>query len=142
MQPISPWIPVNAPATERRRGVLLSAFLISSMIGNTILAPALLVMARATARLGPADDGLDPAAVHLAHTTHNATLFLALLAAISVFFLAGAWMWKKWGVYGYGLITGLAMLVGVQSTPTSVTLNLLWCGVIGAVIAAKWRHFE
>jgi hypothetical protein len=69
-------------------------------------------------------------------------LFLALLTVFNLLFLTGAWMWKKWGVYGYGLVTGLGMIVSMRLVPASVLMNLVWILIVGAIVVSKWRHFE
>jgi hypothetical protein len=73
---------------------------------------------------------------------HHAMLFLALLAVCNLVSLTGVWMWKKWGVYGYGLISGLAMLVAMRIAPASALMSVVWGGIVASLIAAKWQHFE
>ena len=141
MQPIAPWMPTYVPAPERQRGFLLSAFLIVSILGNAIAAVALVPMAGAFAGIARTNDALDPSAL-TANTLHHVMLFAALLAACNIVCLTGAWMWKKWGVYGYALLSGLATLVGMRIAPASALMSLVWVGVVGSIFFAKWRHFE
>jgi hypothetical protein len=145
MQPMSPqWLPsvTITPTIDRKRGFLLTAFLLLSMFGNIILCGVLVIMAGIFAGVEHADDGLNPGADYAARMVHNAMLFLALLAVVNLVFLTGAWMWKKWGVYGYGLVSCLGMLVALKIAPASAMLNVVWGGIVTALVASKWRHFE
>jgi peptidoglycan/LPS O-acetylase OafA/YrhL len=142
MQPIAPWMPAYSTSPERQRGFLLSGFLLMSMLGNTILAAALVLMAGAFEGFAHTDDGLNPGADFAARTAHHLMLFVALLAVCNLACLTGAWMWKKWGVYGYGMISGLAMLVGMRIAPASALMSIVWGAVVASLVAAKWRHFE
>ena len=92
--------------------------------------------------MNPADPSIDPAGAALAKTLHNTFLFLALLTAFEIAFLTGIWMWKKWGVYGYGAIASLGLIVGLRVSPTSSMVNLVWAIMVAVAIASKWRHFE
>jgi hypothetical protein len=69
-----------------------------------------------------------------------------VLAAASIGNLAcavGVWMWKKWGVYGFGALTALGLVVNLMAGmgPRALT------GVIGLVliivlVRPYWDQFE
>ncbi len=147
MQPISPqWLPsvsVSVPVpADRKRGFLLTAFLALATAGNVILASVLVLFAGAIAGAGHVDRGLDPAADAAAALANRLTLFLALIAAVNVAFLTGVWMWKKWGVYGYAMVSAIGMLAGMRVVPASAVTSLAWAFIVTTLIALKWRHFE
>lgn len=143
MQPYSPQWPVAPSASPpRERGFLLGAFLLLSMFGNMILTVVLVLGAGKVGSYDRADSTLDPSVAAAARTANHIMLFLALLTVFNLLFLTGAWMWKKWGVYGYGLVTGLGMIVSMRLVPASVLMNLVWIIIVGAIVVSKWRHFE
>jgi hypothetical protein len=145
MQPMSPqWMPSVSITTtpDRKRGFLLGGFLILSMIVNVVLGAVLVLFAGVVGGVENKSDGLDPAADFALTAVHHSMLFLALLTVFNLIFLTGVWMWKKWGVYGYGSISILGMLVGMRVAPASALTSIAWCGIIGALIASRWRYFE
>jgi hypothetical protein len=143
MQPVPPqWVPPSTSATERRRGFLLGSFLVLGMLGNMIGAAMAILGAGAAAGAEKAAGALDPAAASAARSSHNAMLFMALLAVCSLGCLTGAWMWKKWGVYGYAAISCLGFIVGWRASPVSALVNIAGTVVVAASVALKWRDFE
>jgi len=99
--PVAP----QAATAPRTRGFLLSAFLVLGMIGNMIAGAMDLLAGAAASRA--AKDQLESmnadGANAIAHTS-KMLHFMALAAFGHVVFMTGMWMWKKWGVYGYGCL--------------------------------------
>ena len=112
------------------------------MLGNMIGAALAILGAGAAAGAERAASGIDPEAASAARSSHNAMLFMALLAACSLGCLTGAWMWKKWGVYGYAAISFLGFIVGWRASPVSSLVNIAGTVLVAANVAAKWRDFE
>jgi len=132
--------PAGAP---RDRGVFLSGVLVLGMFGNIAgIAGYLLLGAAATGAEARARESLDNAAAlasrHLSTTMH----LLALLAFANVVFLTGVWMWKKWGVYGYGAFSLIGTLAGLKSSPIAAFVGLAWFMILAVKVAGKWNDFE
>jgi hypothetical protein len=51
-------------------------------------------------------------------------------------------MWKKWGVYGYGAVTVVGMLVGAHVARASVLGNLVWGIIVVLIVIPRWKYFE
>jgi hypothetical protein len=143
MQPSPPeWPPMQISAPPRERGFLLSAFMLLSMFGNLVLCVVFVLGAGWIGGLERTSDPLDPAAAASARFGNRIMLFLALLTVCNMVFLTGAWMWKKWGIYGYGLVSLLGMLAGLKLSAGSAMVSLAWGGIVGFLVATKWNHFE
>jgi len=113
-----------------------------SMLGSAIGGALSLLGAGAAAGAERAASGIDPEAAATARSSHNAMLFMALLAACSLGSLTGAWMWKKWGVYGYAGISCLGLVVGLRASPVSAVVNVASAVIVAGSVAARWRYFE
>jgi hypothetical protein len=67
---------------------------------------------------------------------------LALLALANIVFLTGVWMWKKWGVFGYGAFAVIGALVGFKNAPIAGFIGIAWLKLLAVKVAGKWRDFE
>jgi hypothetical protein len=141
MQPYTPPYTPPTASPPKERGFLLTAFLLLTMMGNMALVGVFLLGSAAAARLSP-DPALDPAGAAFATHTHNTLLLLTLLTVANLVFLSGTWMWKQWGVYGYGIVTFAGMLAGMHVARSSVFVNLIWAIVIVMIIVPKWQNFD
>jgi hypothetical protein len=144
MQPTSPpiWQP-EQPRVLRTRGFLLSSFIALGALGNIAMCIGLLFMGAATSGLAKErDDMLNPGASaemkHLSVIFH----FMALIALVNVVFLTGAWMWKKWGVYGYGGFVLFGGLIGAQAASAMSAGSVMWGLIVVGIVASKWKDFE
>jgi hypothetical protein len=144
MQPPPDWaVAPQAQSAPRERGFLLSGVLLIGLVGNIFGCGAnLLAGAAASGAAKNAASSFDTetaaTARHLSQTLH----FLALVALCNVVFLTAAWMWKKWGLYGYAGFMLFGALVGFKDAPVTSVVTVLWGVVIGAIVASKWKQFE
>jgi hypothetical protein len=136
-----PWSPAPITTTPpRERGCLLTVILLFGMFGNVISAGFMFIQAKATS-LAAADD-IDGSATGIARAASRYFTFLALLSLCNAGSATGMWMWKKWGVYGYGFCSALGAIIGFKIAPASAIGSLLGNGIVVAILASKWRYFE
>jgi len=83
--------------------------------------------------------------------TSNTPWFLNASIGITVFqiiFIIGIWLWKKWGVFGYALITFIAPFVAflrvasISETLISFIQSLSLILVLYLLVKPKWQFFE
>lgn len=145
MQVPPPEWPIAPQTTSgpRERGILLGAFLILGIFGNVVMcAMDLLAGAAASGAAKDAAGSFDTDTASLASHSSKTLHFLALVALCNVVFLTGAWMWKRWGVYGYFCFMLFGALIGMKTSPVASVVGLMWGAVIAAIVAPKWKHFE
>ena len=80
----------------------------------------------------------------------NTPWFLNASIGITVFqiiFIVGIWLWKKWGVFGYALITFIAPIVtflrvaSISETFISLIQSLSLILVLYLLVKPKWQFF-
>jgi nitrate/nitrite transporter NarK len=122
------------------RGPLFVAVLFLHMLGDAAVLSAFVVGAGYLARPGRFGGIISD---EIAHTGHNAFLFLALLLAVELGFLTGVWMGKKWGALGYVLLSAATCLVASRASEGAwLVAPGGWNGLFALVIVSKWKSFE
>ena len=68
---------------------------------------------------------------------------LGTVALVNVVLAVGIWNWKKWGVYGFYIMTGMSFVINIY-IDVGLVSSLL--GLLGAVLVylltrSRWQYF-
>jgi hypothetical protein len=69
---------------------------------------------------------------------------LGVYALIYLVFLIGIWQWRKWGVYGFGIFTGILMLVDLFHGRYTIPIIylILFYLIYRFVFKPIWKDFK
>lgn len=116
---------------EKKRGVLLTIFLVLMFIVNPITAFTYFTKTEMIIELTPS-------------LSVGILYFLGVIAMANVALAAGVWMWKKWAVFSFYAVGVIAFctnsFIGIEIIPSLI-------GLIGPVIIyfttkKRWEHFS
>jgi len=122
---------VMEPVESKKRGWLLSAFLVLMFIANPFTAFSYFANPEAIIQIYPT-------------LSESLIYFMGLLALLNFVLAIAVWSWKKVGVYGIYITMALAFCINIY-----VGLGLVssLMGLIGAIIIffttkSRWGHFS
>lgn len=119
---------------ERKRGKLLSMFLIFSLVAN----PSLILFYVVSI--------IDPTLRQAVLSQGELTPELNILLSICSFAFAFAiWKWKKWGVYGFIIIYLIEFVIIMSKGQDTFQFTLFWIlGIIFSIFLFRpvWRYME
>lgn len=116
--------------TEKKRGGLLTAWLILMLIANAGTAVYYLLFGSAVISLLP--------------TIPSWSLYvLGILAAINFVFTIFLFMWKKWAFFALCGMTGIAFVINIViGLGITSVLGLLGPVILYLVLRSKWNYLE
>ncbi len=133
-----PLPPAPKPA-RAQRGTLLTVLLVLLTLGGIFGIGGALLAYSAVGHLAP--EGTPVAQIAEAQRGY---LFSGFFSAGQFGCAFGMWGWKKWGAYGFALMSVLLLFASAKTDPHHNPSygNLVWLLLVAAAVVPKWSSFE
>jgi len=121
--------------TEKKRGWLLSVWLVLLPIANTVtLLPPLWMLLTFNVIILP---------LSRAYAYGEDIFFSVIVLILNIVFSYAAWKWKKWGVFGLGFMSLVALFMSVWSFYSIELAPVGLVGIIVLIILVRrvWKYF-
>ena len=117
-------------STEPKRGGCLTAFLVFSLIVNSLTAIYYLVAGASVRQALPSMPSW-------------AIPVLIVLAGVNVIFVVAVWKWKKWGVYGFTAVALIAFVINLMSVGfLGALFGLIGLGILIFLLRNVWSEMD